>query len=584
MKLPSDSETESSPRLLDRFFNLIEAAPGSDKLLLRLAFFAIVATGIWSLFALNHQYSETTPTRGGSIVEGIIGTPRFVNPALALTRADQDVTALVYSGLMKIAPNGTLINDVADSVTVSDDGLTYNVTLRRDVTFHDGSPLTAHDVAYTIRLFQDPDLKSPLRGNWTDIGVEEIGEYELNIILQEAYAPFIENFTFGIMPAHLWSSLPIEQLPFSQLNTEPIGSGPFAVTDAKRDASGLINQYSLTAYRGNVSDPKIDQLQLSFYQNEEQLHTALSERAIDATAYVQSENISDETENGYRLIEEPLPRTFGIFFNQNHSAALRDAAAREALSVALNRGTLIETALHDHGVPINGPTPFTLNTLESDNVSGDTATNTPAERAIEILTDNGWTKNNLGLWEKKINKEAVTLSVTLRTSNTPLFESLVNSIAKQWEAVGVEVTTEQFEQTGLVQSVIRPRDFQALLFGLDMSRSHDLYPFWHSSQQDDPGLNIAQYANVEVDNLLETARSQQDNALREDSLRAASTIITKEHPAIFLFQPTFTYLVDPEMTVTDINNIGKPADRFSNISDWHTESESLWPLFRDDNM
>ncbi|MCA9355525.1 hypothetical protein KC865_03175, partial [Candidatus Kaiserbacteria bacterium] len=109
-----ESSTESSPRLIDRFMDRIESVPGSDKLLLRVAFFAIIGTGVWLILTINQQYTENTPTRGGSIVEGIIGTPRFINPALASTRADQDVTALIYNGLMKIASDGTLVNDVAE--------------------------------------------------------------------------------------------------------------------------------------------------------------------------------------------------------------------------------------------------------------------------------------------------------------------------------------------------------------------------------------------------------------------------------------------------------------------------------------
>lgn len=572
------SKPGSNSTLLDRCLDLIEGARSSDKLLLRLAFFAIIATGIWFALSLSQSHSELTPTRGGSITEGIIGTPRFVNPALASTRADQDITALVYNGLMKIASDGSLVTDLAESITVSEDGLTYNIVLRKDVQFHDETPLTARDVAYTIRLIQDPDLKSPLRGNWTDVVVEEINEYELNIVLEEAYAPFIENFTVGIMPAHAWSALPVEQLPFSQLNTEPVGAGPFMVTDARRDTSGLITHYTLRAFRNNVADPKIDTVELAFFANEEALLAALAEDEVDATAYLSPQEIATVTESDFQLIEEALPRTFGIFFNQNRSAVLRDATVREALTVALDRDALIKNALFGYGVPITGPTAMTSHALESDDDS--TATTTAAERARAILIDGGWEENDIGQWEKEIDDTLVPLSITIRTSNVPLFDSLLTSVADQWEAVGVSVTTEQFEQTGLVQSVIRPRDFEALLFGLDMSRSYDLYPFWHSSQQDDPGLNIAQYANVSVDEHLEAARTEQSEPTRHESLAAAGTIISEERPAIFLFQPTLTYVVRKQMVVTPMNNIGRPADRFSNIADWHTESESLWPLFR----
>ncbi|MCA9362209.1 ABC transporter substrate-binding protein, partial [Candidatus Kaiserbacteria bacterium] len=364
----------SSLSLFDRFLGLIEHTRGSDRFLLRIAFFAIIATGIWSLILYSQQYAELSPTRGGSFAEGIVGVPRFVNPVLASTRADQDVTSLVYSGLMRIDTNGELINDVAESINTSDDGLTYNIVLRKDITFHDGSPLTARDVAYTVRLIQDPDLKSPLRGNWTNVMIEEIGEYELNIVLEEAYAPFIENFTTGIMPAHLWSNLSATELSFSQLNTEPVGSGPFMIAAAKRDTSGLINHYTLRAYRENNADPKIDSIELFFYPKEEQLLIALQEGDLDSTAYISNENLSEVITGGRTLIEEPLPRIFGIFFNQNRSAALRDLAAREALTAAIDRDVLIETALYGYGVPIERPTALGTTTLESTDGNEDTAT------------------------------------------------------------------------------------------------------------------------------------------------------------------------------------------------------------------
>jgi peptide/nickel transport system substrate-binding protein len=254
------------------------------------------------------------------------------------------------------------------------------------------------------------------------------------------------------------------------------------------------------------------------------------------------------------------------------------------LTDSINRDELIKNSLYGHGVPIFGPTKTLQPELKSNYSTENTATSTQVERAKNILEGAGWTQNSLHLWEKKIDNEQVVLSITLRTSNASLFNELVESIAKQWEAIGVEVTTEQFEQTGLVQSVIRPRDFEALLFGLEMSRSYDLYPFWHSSQQSDPGLNIAQYTNVRVDELLAKTRTEQSEQVRIETLNEASAIITKESPAIFLFQPTFTYIVDEHIFVTEMKNIGRPADRFSNVTDWHTESDSLWSLFDENSI
>lgn len=572
------------PRLFDRLLHIIEVIAPSDRLLLRVLFFAVLFSGIFLVYALNTKYSAPTPIDGGLFREGIVGTPRFINPTLAITRADQDVTALVYSGLMKIDEQGTLIPDTAESITVSEDGLTYNILIRKDIRFHDGTPLTARDVIYTIQLIQNSDLKSPLRGNWTDVTIEEVGEYEFNIVLEEPYAPFIENFQFGIMPAHLWSTLPIEQIPFSQLNTEPIGSGPFKIENVTRDQSGLIQTYTLTAFNDNPAAPHIDTFELFFYSDEPALLEALEKDLVDASVYVSNENLGALSQTGrYRIISEPLPRVFGIFFNQNKSAALRDPAVREALSVAVNRDALIQNALGGYGVPIDGPVVHSDNALQSGDGSNVTDHTASIERAKKILSDAGWITNNLGLLEKQVDGRAESLTLTLRTSNVPLFNTITDSVVADWKAIGVEVSTEQFDQTGLVQSVIRPRDFQALLFGLDMSRGGDLYPFWHSSQKDDPGLNIAQYTNLSVDAILENARTEQNAETRKTKLNEASAIIEGERPTVFLFQPMMTYVVKNDVIVSEISHVAKPSDRFSNIPSWYTDSDTLWNIFQTDN-
>ena len=570
--------------LFDRLLSLIEVTPASDRLILRVLFFVVVFSGVWLVISVNHHYSAVTPIRGGTLKEGIVGTPRFINPTLAIARADQDVTALVYSGLMKIDSKGELVPDIAESITTSDDGLTYNVVLRKDVHFHDGTPLTAKDVDFTIGLIKNPDLKSPIRGNWNDVNVEVVNDYELNIVLKNPYVPFKENFLVGIMPAHLWSQIPIEQLPFNKLNTEPVGSGPFKVKTASRDANGLINSYILTANKATPTPPKIDTFELHFYNDEETLVAAMKKGTIDTSAYVANESIASLTDSGnFKVITEPLPRVFGMFFNQNKQPALRDPAVREALEVAIDRDNIIATALKGQGVPIDTPMPESSSTLQSRDGSNEETPASRVARAQKILTDAGWTKNNLGLLEKQIDGSATTLSLTVRTSNVPLFNTVSQMVADQWKAIGVEVSTEQFEQTGLVQTVIRPRDFEVLLFGLDMSRAQDLYPFWHSSQKDDPGLNISQYTSLSVDALLEKARTEQDPNARNQALTDASTIIKNERPAIFLFEPMMTYVVKKNVVISDIHNIGKPSDRFANSTDWYTDSDNIWNIFKANN-
>ena len=143
--------------------------------------------------------------------------------------------------------------------------------------------------------------------------------------------------------------------------------------------------------------------------------------------------------------------------------------------------------------------------------------------------------------------------------------------------------TSQFEQADLVQSIIRPRDFEALLYGAETGRQPDLYPFWHSSQKNDPGLNIAQYTNIDVDALLQRIRTEKDAAIQMEDLRHAERIIMEDQPAIFLFVPTFAYVLDKQVTASPFVRISKQSERFANISNWHTKSNNLWPIFSNTN-
>ena len=568
---------------LSYFLTIIETARTSDRWLLRILLLVTFAAFIWFILAVNNSVSVTGVSAGGTITEGIVGTPRFVNPVLALTRADQDMTALVYSGLMKLDADGRLVPDLAESISVSPDGTTYTVTLRSDATFHDGTPVTVDDILLTIALAQNDELKSPLRADWSGVIAEAIDGETILITITEPYTPFIENFTLGILPEHIWRDIPIEQIPFSEFNTTPIGSGPFSIANAVFSRSGTVESYELSAANG-YNQPLVGDIEVLFFSNETALLEAIEQDIIDTTAYLSAQAVQDLDATQWNVMESALPRTFGLFFNQNRSTVLRDSAVREALEIVIDRDELLINSLAGGGIPSSQAIIQSETTLESQEVSRQlaaTSTSVRIESARSLLEDADWTQSESGTWEKETEDGTIQLEVVIRTANTDELDAVASYVTNAWTELGVSVQTEQYEQTDLVQSVIRPRDFSVLLFGLDVGRSQDLYPFWHSSQQDDPGLNIAQYANISVDDLLSEARTSQDPAARTKALVEASNIISQERPAIFLFQPTSLYSTKTDVSVVPVMSIASPSDRFSTVTQWHTDSSSLWPLFRD---
>ena len=565
-------DSASRPRfLLDRFFRYLDRRPPSDRFLFVTTLWVGLLAVVMAIFAWNGTYSQSYPSQGGTFSEGIIGTPRFVNPVLAVTRADHDLVELVYSGLMSLNQSGNLVEDLAASVTISDDGTVYNVMLREDIFFHDGERVDTDDIAYTIGLIQTAELKSPLRGSWNGIEVEVIDEREINFVLEEAYVPFIENLTVGILPKHIWESLAIEELPFSQHNTEPIGSGPYQIKTVVRDAAGLIDDYTLEAVSPEATN--ISLVRLHFYQNELELLAAFEKNEVIASASLSNEAARILDADTYTIHQAALPRVFSVFVNQNRTAALREPAAREALSVAVNRSELIDEVLAGFGDPTNSPlptTPYTTNTASSGLAA-----------ATAILEGAGWERQVNGRWSKEISEVDTELAITITTANTPVFEATAAYLERIWTELGVSVSVALFEQSDLVQAVIRPRDYQALLFGADVGRSYDLYPFWHSSQRSDPGLNVSLYANITTDALLEEVRTTQDESERTEKLTQIATEITTEQPAIFLYNPAFVYVVATDVENVSLPNMNRPSERFTSIQDWYMDKETLWPIFSD---
>jgi len=573
------SPTKSS--YVDIYFKKLHELKASDAFVIKIALLVCGIFLLATLAFLSTQYSVQTPTTGGTFREGIVGTTRFVNPVLAVTRADKDLTTLLYDGLMKLGTDGVIIPSIAESVTISDDGLTYNVILKQGITFHDEIPLTARDVAFTFTRIQDPLLNSPLRASFDGVSIEEIGEYELNFILPEAYTPFIENLTFGILPEHIWKDAGTEEFPFSQYNSEPIGSGMYKIEKIVRNTSGIPETYVLKANNAyHIVAPKIETIELHFFPTEEKLLEAFKAGIIESVAGINPKRIAELglDETMYHLERIPLPRTFALFINQNKSPALRDTSARKALSASVNRHELINAILGGYGNPLTSPIPpgFGIVTEnESPENIGD------VEIARDILRKGGWKVNaETQIWEKTIDGTLTPLQFSITTANSNTFNNTAEFLKNQWGALGTDVTVKQFEQSDLTQAIIRPRDYETLLFGTQLGRSLDFYSFWHSSQRNDPGLNVSLYANITTDSILSEMRRKLEPEERQEVLMKFAEELNKETPAIFLYAPELLYIFPNRIVGATFTGVGEPQERFSNVYDWYIQTESIWPIFK----
>ena len=540
---------------------------------------AIVAfvTAIMMAANVNAYFSTTIPAYGGELREGVVGLPRTVSPVLAITDVDRDLSSLVYAGLTRY--DGTsIVPDIAKSWTVSDDGLTYSFMLRPNVRFQDGTLLTADDVAFTIQKVQDSALKSPHRADWSNVTVQEISPSEIHFILKQPYSPFLTNTTIGIMPKHIWANVSTDQFIFSQYNISPIGSGPYKISSVINDKGGIPTEYRLSTWSGYYGTvPYISSVTFKFFGDDGKALAALDSGVIDSLSSIapaDAARLATDSAQAYKVLSAPLPRIFGVFFNQSQAPALADKNVRTALDMSVDRNAIVKAVLSGYGVPIDGPLPTGFPGADTQPAGG-----ADISGAQALLEKNGWKKNAAGIYEKKTGKITQDLAFDIYTADTPDLKQAAQLVQKSWLAMGAQVTVKVFEPSDLYQNVIRTRKYDALLFGELIGKDRDLYAFWHSSQRNAPGLNVALYANSAADKLLESIRATGDDATRNAQYAQFEKMIQTDVPAVFLYVPDFTYVVPKALHDISLNTITVSADRWDSISSWYLATENVWKIF-----
>jgi peptide/nickel transport system substrate-binding protein len=534
------------------------------------------------LESINKSLMVSIPYHGGSISEGIIGTPRFINPILANSPADLDMVSLIYSGLLRKNPDGTLVPDLAEKYEMSKDGLTYTFTLKNKIYFQDGNPVTADDVVFTINEAKDSVIKSPRKVDWDGVTAVKIDAKTIEFTLKQPYPAFLENATLGIMPAALWNNSPIE---LNNANTNPIGSGPYQIKNTNRESSGVIDSYELVPFKKFIlGEPYIQNLNLYFYSNEENLIQALENNTVDQISSITPLNADILKERNYEIDSSVLPRIFGLFFNQNQNTLFTDKVITKSIDQAIDKDKIIREVLFGYGVAIDNPIPPNIIAYQKLSPANKTPREEILQNVINNLAKDGWVKGPDGFLQKTItgnNKKKTTsvLEFSISTGNAVELAKTAELIKEDLFAIGMKVDIKTFDIGNLNQNVIRPRKYDALLFGEIINHESDLFAFWHSSQRKDPGLNVAMYTNAKVDKILEDAAVTIDEQARIKKYAQFEDEIQKDVPAVFLYSPNFIYVVSPNLKGLSIDQITSPKDRFSNVYLWYTETENVWKIF-----
>lgn len=523
------------------------------------------------LNSVSSHFSVRVPTYGGTLTEGVLGTPRFITPILASSDIDQSLSKIIYSGLVRktATPDGygyEIIPDLAESYSISEDGKIYTFTIRPDAVFHDKKPVTADDVVFTIKSIQDTRLQSPQFANWYGITVQAVDERVVQITLPRAFSGFLESATIGIIPMHIWESFSTEEFLASNRNNIPVGSGPYRIKKIIRDKNGIPSAYVLKYFKKfTLQKPYIDKIIMELYPNEETLLSAYQKKSFDILGNIRPYELTKD--NTKYTLTAPLPRMFGLFFNEASNPIFKDGVVKNAINQVINKQEIVQSVFQEHAEVINHAFPELKQTALTEPVETNTI--------IESLEQANWKIDPETGIRKKNN---VPLSFTISTADTTELKYTAQIIQNQLKTIGIKTDIQVLQLGELENSVIKSRTFDALLFGQFIRNDADLFAFWHSSQKTDPGLNITGFSTKKLDGLIEQLFVAHEPEQRYELLNQIEQE-TRTAPVIWIYQPYFIYALRKPVFGIQLQSLISKNDRFSNIYQWYIKTDTVWKFF-----
>lgn len=610
-----------------------------ELLALRGALALLLVGLIWTGFLFTASYRAVIPAVGGEYVEAVVGAPQFANPLFAsVNDVDLDIVKLVYSGLMRYDEHQTLVTDLAREYSISEDKKVYTFTLRDDVVWHDGEPFTARDVKLTFDLIQDPQVSSPLLVSFQTVNVEVVDDQTVVFTLEEPFQPFLQSLTVGILPEHVWAEIPYERLKLTKRNLQPVGTGPFMFQELARDETGFIFRYQLTRndsfYR---QPPYIKTFAFQFFGDYETdlgaIH-ALRQQKVDGLHFVPSD-LRDQVRRKHIMIHTlQLPQYTALFYNQKRQPLLGEADVRNALTMALDKDRIVRESLDGEGEVIYSPilpgfpgynddlehTPYDVpaanealdeywervdakdyrseryETLLAEATQGFTTStleiaqgeDSDEQSELQVISEeeyqgiisqvNGQLDAEINpaqtFFRKTEDDEIVRLRIV--TADTAEYRQAAGLIAGFWQELGVITEIQFVAPRDITREALRERKYDVLLYGVIVGSDPDQYPFWHSSQVAYPGLNLAQYVNRSVDELLVKARETDSVEELATLYRQVEEKILADQPVTFLHTPIYRYATTDKLKGVTIQTIFHPSDRFAGVTGWYVKTRGDW--------
>ncbi len=515
---------------------------------------------LFSLLTSNLVRHLVDSRDNNKVIEGVVGSLLSTNPMyLTENSVDRDFYKLIYEKLIEVDVNGDPVANLALEWEEKED-LEYILKLRNDVFWHDGQPFTADDVVWNFKTamllaqdFGEETYGSALEG----VDVKKIDKYTVHFILPETNATFWEAISVYLIPKHIYDVYPVESFALTKTNTHPIGCGLFAVNTISKKG------FALSVFEKHWKQSNIKSYKYIFFEDYVSLNNALKNNEVDIiTTYDinQVDNVEDYP--FFRLESTTLFNRQKLIYFNTRKEKYRDSAFRDAITMLVNKEKLFELSDMDVEIAAGPISPKSwafndsVNFLEYN-----------PESAGEILKSLGFVKDLQGEFYVTKEDEKI-LSIELSYFENDFNTNLVKNLEGLLRDEGVLLRLKPLTYEQILREILPTRDFELLLYEIEVTLDPDQYNLWHSLRIDHPMLNISGYDYSRVDILLERARTNLDVEKRKEDYFLFQRYLVDDSPVISLYHPRVFFLLRKSLKGFDAGDLVNPSDRYENIDKW----------------
>ncbi|GIX47609.1 MAG: peptide-binding protein [Candidatus Tectimicrobiota bacterium] len=514
--------------------------------------------------------AQESPVTGDWLIAHILSDPESLNPLTSNDATSANLLSYVFESLLRRHPQTLeLVPHLATSrPQISADKLTYTFTLRRDARFQDGTPLTVHDVLFSLKAIKTPWVNAPFVRVYYQslVDAERLDDDTIRLVAKE---PYFRNEDilggFSILPRHyydpegLLAPLSVRDLDamspddtspqaararrFAEaFNTRfarnPMGSGPYRFRDWKTGQEVVLERdpdYWGTGKPG-LDQPYLDRRVFRVFTNPDAALVALKAGQLDAMGLTPIQHLRQTQGRRFRKqFAKYLYYTPGytyIGWNNAHPI-FRDRRVRQAMTYLTNRQQMVQTILFGLGKVVDSPVylfrPEYDQTLYSHPYD--------PQKARQLLGEAGWRdRDGDGLLDNVLDGQPVTFRFELKfNAGNEVRRSVALALQDELRKHGIAVELRQLDWTIFLDDV-RHHRFDAVILGWAMPLTEpDGYQVWHSSQIANQGSNFISFRHPRVDAILETYRRTFDPQQRIALYREFQQILNREQPYTFLF-------------------------------------------------